>query len=60
MWWGGRGGGDGGCVGGFVHTGPWGLVWKPGPKCGGKMMSKKKPTGHEKGWFGSIQNWLNG
>ena len=25
-----------------------------------KMMSKKKPTGYEKGWFGSIQNWLNG
>ena len=23
---------------------------------GGKMMSKKKPIGHEKEWFGSIQN----
>ena len=22
--------------------------------CGGKMMSKKKPMGHEKGWFSSI------
>ena len=29
---------------------------KPRPICGGKMMSKKKPRGHEKGWFGSIQN----
>ena len=24
------------------------------------MMSKKKPKGHEKGWLGSIPNWLNG
>ena len=32
-----------------IHTGPWGLVWKPRPICGGKMMSKKKHTGHEKG-----------
>ena len=38
----------------LVHTGPRGLVRKPGPICGGKMMSKIKPTGHEKGWFGLI------
>ena len=27
---------------------------------GGKMMLKKKTMGHEKGWFGLIQNCLNG